>query len=257
VTGTLAIDTVLFFVVVHRVGRQPLWASLAGAAAFLLVDLTFFAANLTKIPDGGWFPLVAGVGVFIVLMTWRRGREIITAKRVEMEGDLREFVCELNETDTPPARVPGTAIFLNANGTTTPLALRFNVEHNKVRHDHVVIATVETLPVPHVADDERFAVDDLLIPDDDISLVELRFGFQDQPDVPRALRLAQEAGLRIDVDDATWFLSRITIDTQHGPGMAMWRKRLFRTLSRNAADRAAYFGLPADRVVALGGSIRV
>jgi KUP system potassium uptake protein len=256
VTGTLAIDTVLFFVVVRVLWAKPLWVVIAGSAAFLFVDLAFFGANIPKVVKGGWVPLVIALGVFVVLMTWRRGRELVTRERVEEEGSLRDFVLGLAASDNPPVRVPGTAIFLNPNSAMTPLALRYNVEHNRVLHAHVVVLTAETVRVPHVAEEDRIELDDLIIPDDGIVLVTARFGFQDRPDVPGALRLAKERGeLDIDIDSATYFLSRVTLAPTDAPGMARWRKRLFSAISRNSGDRASYFGLPEERVVSFGSAI--
>jgi KUP system potassium uptake protein len=146
-------------------------------------------------------------------------------------------------------------VFLHAKEDTTPLALRLNVEHNHVLHEHVVVFTVETLGVPHVADDERIEVDDVVIPDDGISLVHARYGFSDRPDVPAALRLAREQGLDIDVEGASYFLSRITIVPTRAPGMARWRKRLFVLLSRTSSSPAEHFRLPEERIVSLGGNI--
>jgi KUP system potassium uptake protein len=255
VTGTLAIDTVLFFFVVRMLWGKPLWLVLAGAAGFLFVDLSFFAGNLPKVASGGWFPLVIGAVLFVVLMTWRRGRDIVTRHRIEMEGPLQKFVSELDASRDPPVRVRGTAVFLHASGATTPLALRYNVRHNRVLHERTVIFCVETLGVPHVTGDERIAFDDLLIPDDPVGLITARFGFSDDPDVPAVLRRAREQGLDIDVDNASYFLSRITINVTRAPGMARWRKQLFKAISRNAASPATYFGLPEEQVVSLGSSV--
>jgi KUP system potassium uptake protein len=257
VTGTLAIDTILAFVVVRVLWRKPLWMVIAGAAGFLLVDLAFFSANLTKLPSGGWFPLVIAALVFTILMTWRRGREVVTRNRIEEEGPLLDFVTSLQAAPDPPVRVRGTAVFLNASAQTTPLALRYNVEHNHVLHDNVLVVTVNTAGVPYVADRDRIDIDDLLIPDDGIVLVEVRFGFQEEPDVPHALRLAAARGVPCDVDTASYFLSRITITPVSGEGMAMWRKRLFTVMARNAASRSVYFRLPDDQVVSLGGQIEL
>jgi len=257
VTGTLAIDTILFFVVVRMLWHKPLWVVVLGLAGFLLVDLAFFAANLTKVISGGWFPLVVAGLVFGVLMTWRRGRGVVGKRRHEEEGPLLDFVLEVQNAERPPVRVPGTAVFLNADATRTPLALRYNVEHNRVLHEHVVVVSVETAGVPHVPEEERIDVDDLLIPDDGIALVKLRYGFQDEPNVPAALRAADAQGLHVDVDEATYFLSRITIAPTGSRGMARWRKRLFTAMSRNAAGRVQYFCLPSDRVVAFGSQIEV
>jgi KUP system potassium uptake protein len=255
VTGTLTITTVLFFVVVRKQWHKPLWLVLAGAVFFLVIELAFLGANLTKIPSGGWFPLVVGVLLSIVLTTWHRGREIVTRHRTEQEGSLHEFVLGLAGSDDPPVRVPGTAVFLNATEATTPLALRHNVSHNHVLHEHVVILNVETVNVPHTTPAERLEMDDLHIPNDGISHLTARFGFQDQPDVPAALRLACARGLDIDLGHASYFLSRVTITATGQPGMARWRKHLFRVISRNAASPVPYFKLPAKRVVSLGSGI--
>ena len=262
VTGTLAIDTVLFFVVVRTLWGRPKWLAVGGALAFLVVDLAFFGANLTKVVHGGWFPLAIGLVIFTILMTWRRGGRTVLERRREEEGDLRAFVCGLRELpeEERPVRVPGTAVFLNANETNTPLALRYNVEHNRCLHEHVVVLTTETLEVPHVAEADRLELDDLVIPDDGISLLTVRFGFQDATDVPAALRLACEQGLLppdVDIDDASYFLSRVTIDPEKGPPMRMWRKRLFALMARNAASRARFLNLPDDKVIAIGSTIEL
>jgi len=245
-------------VVVRYLWRKPLWLVLAGGALFLTVDLTFFAANLTKVLHGGWFPLsIAGV-VFVVLTTWQRGREIVTRNRTEQEGPLRAFVDEVRAMDPPIERPPRTAIFLNANLETTPLALRANLEHNLVVHASVVIVSVETLRVPHVAEAERVSVDDLGYRDDGITHLTARFGFQDTIDVPGTLRMA--AGSvegDIDVDGASYFLSRITIVPTGAPGMAKWRKKLFVVVARNAANPVAYFGLPDERTVVMSSHIEL
>jgi KUP system potassium uptake protein len=255
VTGTLAIDTILFFVVVRMLWRKPLWLVLAGGAVFLFVDLAFFTANLTKVASGGWFPLAIAVVLFVLLMTWRRGRDIVNRNRIEEEGPLQDFVDWLDACDEPPVRVPGTAVFLHSSGETTPLALRYNVEHNRVLHGQTIIFTGENVGVPHVSEEERVTVDDLDIPYDGIALITARFGFQDEPDVPEALRLAQNHGLAIDVDHATFFLTRVTINATRAKGLARWRKQLFKGINRNAASPAAYFGLPEEQVVSLGSSI--
>jgi KUP system potassium uptake protein len=255
VTGTLAIDTILFFVVVRMLRHKPLWMVLAGAGFFLTVDLAFFAANIPKIPTGGWFPLATALIIYTVLRTWRRGRETVARNRREEEGELRDFVLGLQERDDGPVRVPLDAVYLQANVTTTPLALRFNVEHNQVLHEHAIILSAETVGVPHVHEEERLEIDDVLVPDDGIVLVTAKFGFQDVPDLPAALRLAAQQGVPVDVDSASWFLSRITVHTTKTPGMATWRKRLYTVISRNAASPAEHFRLPEDRVVSLGSAI--
>jgi KUP system potassium uptake protein len=258
VTGTLAIDTVLFFVVVHIVWGKPKRLALPGAVAFLIIDLTFFSANLPKVVHGGWFPLAIAAVVFVVLTTWQRGREIITKKRTELEGPLRDFVEEIRDPDQPIARSPRTGIFLDANPETTPLALRANVEHNCVLHDSVVIVTVVTLNVPHVDEDERVSVDDLGYRDDGITHLTARFGFQDDLDVPRTLRRAAKRLEReADFEHVSYFLSRITIIPGKARGMAPWRKKLFIAIARNAASPVPYFHLPDDRTIVMSAHIEL
>ena len=258
VTGTLAIDTVLFFVVVRMLWKRSLPLVAAGVALFLTVDLAFFSANVTKIASGGWFPLVIAVLVYLVLMTWRRGQTALAHERAGKEGPLVDFVLALAASDHPPQRVPGTAVFLNAVADRTPLALRHNVDHNHVLHEQVVVFHVETVGVPHVPEDEQFEVDTVEIPDDGIMLVKARYGFQDRPNVPRTLQAVKEAtGEPLDVDGASYFLSRVSLTARKDGTMPLWRKRLFISLERNGAGRAEYFGLPPERVVSFGSELSV
>jgi KUP system potassium uptake protein len=257
VTGTLTITTIMFFVIARRRWNTPMWLVVAGAAFFLTVEFAFLAANLTKVLSGGWFPLIVGAVVAVVLLTWHRGREAVTHERTDQEGSLEEFVDELARSDNPPVRVPGTAVFLNATSGTTPLALRHNVKYNHVLHERVVVLNVQNVGVPHIAASAHLEIDDVHIPDDGIFHLTVRFGFQDKPYVPGALQLACARGLDADFEQATYFLSRITIVPTDAPGMARWRKRLIRVISRNAASPAAYFGLPGNRVVSLGSVIEI
>ncbi len=257
VTGTLAIDTVLFFVVVRTRWKKPLWIVASGCMAFLTVDLAFFSANLTKVASGGWVPLLIGLGVFTVLITWRRGQRIVTNNRTAEEGPLRDFVEEVREMTPPVHRVPGTAVFLNSKIDTTPLALRANVEHNHTMHESVVILSLETLKVPHLPDGERVVIDDMGFTDDGISHVTARYGFQDDHDVPDALALCALEGLEseVDVEGASYFLSEITVVPTRAPGMRRWRKRLFALVARNSANPVEYFSLPLDRTLVVGARI--
>jgi len=259
VTGTITITTLLFFYIVRHQWRTPLWLVLAGGGSLLVVALLFLAANLTKITHGAWLPLLIGVSVFTVLITWQRGRALVTARRERDEGSLRAFVDELHARRPPLQRVPGTAVFLNRGKSTTPLAMRANVEHNHILHEHVVILSIETLMVPHVAETERLAVDDLGYSDDGITFVAARFGYMDEPNVPRVLRLAAAAGLEcpLEVDEASYFLSKIELHTGEEPGLRRWRKHLFVATSRITADAAEYFGLPRERTVIMGSRIDV
>jgi KUP system potassium uptake protein len=259
VTGTFVLTTLLFSVIAifkWGVSRRIVFPA---AALMLVVDLTFFAANLTKVVHGGWLPLLIAAIVFTVLITWQRGRVIVTANRTEEEGPLQAFIETIHAMDPPVHRVDGTAVFLNANLDTTPLALRANVEHNHTLHACTVIVSVQTLRVPYVPAEERISIDDLGYSDDGITHVTARFGFQDEPDIPATLRQAADMGMEgaIDVGDASYFLSKITIRRTPAPGMRQWRKRLFIAISRNAASPVEYFKLPGERTVTMGSSVDV
>jgi KUP system potassium uptake protein len=259
VTGTITITTLLFFYIVRHQWGKPIWLVLAGAGGFLVVDLLFLAANLTKLTHGAWLPLLIGVVVFTVLTTWQRGRALVTTRRERDEGSLRAFVDQLHARRPPLQRVPGTAVFLNRVKSTTPLAMRANVEHNHILHEHVVILSIETRHVPHVAATDRLAIDDLGYADDGITQVSARFGYMDAPNVPDVLRLAAAAGLEcpLEVDDASYFLSTIELHAGDAPGMSRWRKRLFVATSQITADAAEYFRLPRERTVIMGSRIEV
>jgi KUP system potassium uptake protein len=258
VTGTMGTTSVLAYIVARRLWRWPTWLALLVVGPLLAIDLTFFGSNLLKVHHGGWFPLLLGGALFVLMRTWNRGRKTVTERRIAEEGPLREFITRLGRYTPPLQTVPGTAIYLTSSTDTTPLALRINVEHNHIRHEQIVIFRAEILDVPHVSDDQRCAIDDLEDPTDRIVLVTARFGYRDRPDVPAALRLAasQTHELR-NLDDATYFLSRITIRPARRGGMAMWRKRLFSALARSASSPTEYFQLPDDQVVALGSQILI
>ncbi len=260
VTGTFILNTILFLAVARLSWHRSKRLIALGAVAFLGVELTFFAANLTKVVHGGWVPLAIAAVVFTVLMTWRKGREIVTVNRSREEGSLRGFVEHLDARDFPVVYVPGTAVFLNADPKTTPLALRANVEHNHVLHENVVILSIETMRVAHIADGDRLISDDLGNPHDRITHLTARFGFHDDPDVPATLCLANDQGLlegACDVESASYFLSQITIVASEHPGMRRWRKMLFLNLAHNAANPVEYFRLPDDQTVTIGERIEL
>ncbi|GAA1376259.1 potassium transporter Kup [Streptomyces beijiangensis] len=257
VTGTFILNTVLFLVVARSLWGKPRWLIALGATVFLTTEVAFFTANLTKIAHGGWLPLLVAAAVFTVLMTWQRGRTIVTRNRTQAEGPLLEFVEHLRTLDPPLHRVPGTAVFLDANPDTTPLALRANVEHNHVLQERVIIMNIQVRNVPHVSDTDRLTANDLGFDDDGISSLQAGYGFQDEPNVPAALRLAVEHGhLRSqDLDEVTYFLSRITLVQSDEPNMPTWRKKLFLTISHNSAHPVEYFGLPIERSISMGEQI--
>ncbi|MCX4093848.1 potassium transporter Kup [Nocardia sp. alder85J] len=259
VTGTITITTLLFFFLARARWNLPWWLTLAGAAPLLAVDLLFFAANITKFTHGAWVPLLIGAGIFVVMTTWQRGREIVTAERIAREGPLHRFVDRLAAGTPPTVSVPGTAVFLDRDKRTAPLALRANVEHNHVRHEHIVILALEVEPVPRVPATERLVVEHLGPAHDRIAHVTLHYGYLETPDVPQALAAVDPAATDgpLDLDSASYFLS--TIELSPGPARTMmrWRKRLFIATSYLAADAAGYFGLPRERTVVLAYQLQV
>ena len=259
VTGTITITTLLFFYVARAKWHTPVWLIATGATLLLTVDLLFVAANLTKLVHGAWLPLLIGLTAFTVMTTWQRGREVVTAERADHEGSLREFVDQLRSGERPVIEVPGTAVFLNRGKQTAPLAMRANVERNHVRHEQVVILSIETEPVPRVPADQRIVVDGLGYADDGIIHVTARFGYMETPDVPATLAMLtpdQTEG-PLHLDQASYFLSTIELRRGPAPTMAPWRKRLFIATSHITADAAEHFGLPRDRTVIMGWHIEV
>jgi KUP system potassium uptake protein len=257
VTGTLLLTTALFLVLAGAGWHWPRWRLVVIGVVFGGVELTFFGANLTKIVHGGWLPLLLGALAVTVMLTWQRGRRVVTARRTALEGPLVDFVEELRRRR--PTRVPGTAVFPHPTNETVPLALRANVEFNGVVHEHVVIVSVVSENVPHVPRNERLSVDSLAHSDDGIVHLAARFGFQDDQDIPSVLRDAflLTSELEVDPDTAFYFLSRITIERGHGGDLPSWQKRLFINLSHNAATPAVYFRLPVERTVVMGTRIEL
>lgn len=259
VTGTITITTLLFFFVARERWKTPVWLIVTGAGALLTVDLLFLAANLTKLVHGAWLPLLIAATAFIVMTTWQRGSDLVTQARAKAEGPLREFVDQLTHHRPPLARMAGTAVFLNRGKETAPLAMRANVEHNHVLHEHCVIMSIETVPAPRVADEERLEVDDLGDLQDGVIHVNAKFGYMERPNVPDALRLLDPRRTegQITLDDASYFLSKLELRAGSARTMAAWRKRLFVATAYIAADAAEYFGLPIDRTVVMGARIEV
>jgi len=260
VTGTFILNTILFGAVARLLWRTRPALIALGAAVFVTVEIAFFSATLTKIAHGGWVPLAIALCVFVVLVTWRRGREIVIQNRSHKEGSLREFVEELRAARRPVQRVPGTAVFLNADVRTTPLALRANVDHNRVLHQNVVVLTVMVERAPHVAETERLEADDLGDPRDGITVLRARLGFHDEADIPATMRLAANQGLlerEVDLRDASYFVSRTALVRTAAPGMHRWRKRLFLVLWHNSANPIEYFRLAENRTVIMGEEVDI
>lgn len=259
VTGALLVDTMLLLVVARLLWRWRPWQLALAGVVFGGLEATFLAANLSKILSGGWVPLLIAVTVLIVMTTWRQGRQLVLAKRERTEGDLSEFVERVRANQIP--RVPGVAIFPHPTKNTTPLALRAQIDHTHVLHEHVLIVSVETLKVPHVPITEAFTHDDLGYADDGIHHLTIRFGFADEPNIPNALNAARAHNV-LDrtlarAQPVSYFVSRGAIRATGPGGMARWRKQLFIAMSHNAANPIARFGLPPDRTVTMGSDITI
>jgi KUP system potassium uptake protein len=252
ITMTMVITTLLFYVLVRERWNWSLPVALAGCGFFLLIDLAFLGANLTKIGSGGWFPLAVGGTVFVLMSTWRRGRQILARRMRERLIPLELFLAEL--LSKPPIRVPGVAAFLSSNPVGTPPALRHNVAHNKVLHETVVIVCVQTVEIPHVAAAERIDIEEI---GEGVWRIVLQYGFMEEPDVPGALASVRHPTLQFAEDQVSYFLGRETLLPTATPGMAAWREGLFAWMSRNAQTAMAFFKLPPDRVVEVGVQVEL
>ena len=252
VTGTMLITTFLTFYVLRYAWKFSLWSALLATVFFFAIDLTFFSANLLKIVDGGWFPLAIGAVVFVGMVTWGRGRELLKASlradAIELQPFLRSVLAN------PPMRAPGTAVFMNGESDLTPAALLHNMKHNNVLHRLNLFVTVHTLEVPRVPADEQFKLHSLC---NDCWAVTLNFGFKNDLDVPTALEQLQSQGIMLDPMTTSYFLSRSTIVPTLGDGMAPWREKLFASMHRNAASAADFLNLPPNRVVELGTKVQI
>ena len=253
VTSTMVITTVLFFIVARQQWGWGLPAAASLALTFLLIDASFFGANIIKVPQGGWLPLVLASAIFTLSLTWKRGRRILS-QRIQAEATpLDDFIRDALQK--PIRRVPGTAVFMNGTASRTPTAMLHNLQHNKVLHERVLFVTVKTQQVPHVPHDQRLEVEHF---GSGMSRVKIYYGFMDEPDIPHALVDLPEHGLTpLQPSDTTYFLGRESIIASARPGMARWRERLFALMSRNATTATAYFGIPPDRVVELGTQIEI
>jgi KUP system potassium uptake protein len=253
VTATMLVDTLLTFFVIRYGWGYPLVLCILATGFFATIDFSFFIATLTKVAEGGWFPLAIGACVFVTMSTWRRGREILFQRLEESAVPLKSFLDSLFKD--PPHRVPGTAIFLTATPDAVPHALLHNLSHNKVLHERVVFLTVEVRDVPWVSFTDRISVDSL---GHGCWRVRVRYGFMNRPDVTRALELCAALGLEFDLMETSFFLSRQKIvPTVGGIGMAFWRDRVFAAMARNAGNVTDYFNIPTNRVIELGSRVQI
>jgi KUP system potassium uptake protein len=256
VMGTLLIDSVLFLVVARTLWRKPRSLIALGVIGFVLLDLLFLGANLPKIAEGGWFPMLVGMAILLLFTTWHRGRELLASERARVEGTLPDFIDEMHRKGLP-MRTQGTAVFLNPSKETTPLALRVAQTRLRAIPEEVVILTVDIGNVPSVPDGERAELDHLGDPNDGFSHLTLRYGYLDNPDVPRGINVARDQGLvSFNPYHVTYYLSQVAPVPFGDEGMSRRRKELFVAMARNAASPIGYFNLPAERVVGLGAQVR-
>ncbi len=250
VTGDMVITSLLATVVAAKVWK---WGWIRAAvlfACFLAVELVFLAANILKIPDGGWFPLVAGMGVFILMTTWKRGRQLLSDRLKGERLELGMFLDSL--ASSMPTRVAGTSVFLNADPKGVPHALLHNLMHNKVLHERVVLVSVQFFDVPFVPDIDRVEVRQL---QENFWSVIVQYGFKDEPDIPAALQLCADSGLAFSSLETSYFIGRETLIPRLNSELAFWREKIFIAMFRNAGSATAFFKIPSNRVVELGTQV--
>jgi KUP system potassium uptake protein len=252
VTGTMLITTLLVAAVMLLLWKMPRWLAIPLLLGFLLVDSLFFAANVPKIFEGGAFPVIAGIGLFTLMSTWKRGKETLFERLGEAALPLPAFIDSVRLQ--PPHRVQGTAVFLAARADVVPHALLHNLLHNQVLHERVVLLTVVSEDTPRVPEERRFQVDGY---GEGFYRVVLHFGFMDEPNIPRALRLSHLEDLDFSPMRTTYFLSRETVVLSKRIGMAHWREALFAFLQKNANSSMRYFQLPVNRVIELGTQVEI
>jgi KUP system potassium uptake protein len=252
VTGTMVVTGMMGFVVIWRVWRWSAVAAAALIAPFLFLDLTFLAANLLKVVDGGWVPLALGGMVMLLMYTWRRGSRLLFEKSRKLEFPLADLVAMLEKK--PPQRVSGTAVFLTSDPVSAPTALMHSLKHYKVLHEKNVILTIESAPTPRVDPAERVRLEQI---SPTFSKVTLRFGFMETPNVPKALAIARKLGWQFDIMSTSFFLSRRALKPAAHSGMPRWQDHLFIALSRTANDATDYFQIPSGRVVEVGTQITI
>jgi len=252
VTGTMVVTAMMGFVVIWRVWKWSALAAAALIAPFLFLDLTFLAANLLKVFEGGWVPLALGAWVMLLMYTWRRGSRLLFEKSRKLEFPLADLVAMLEKR--PPQRVSGTAVFLTSDPVSAPTALMHSLKHYKVLHEKNVILTIESAATPRVDPSERVRLEQI---SPTFTKVTLRFGFMESPNVPKALAIARKLGWQFDIMSTSFFLSRRALKPAAHSGMPRWQDHLFISLSRTANDATDYFQIPSGRVVEVGTQVTV
>ena len=252
VTSDMLITTILTFFVIRYGWRYPLWLCISATSVFFVVDFTFWASNLLKLEQGGWFPVLIGSAVFTLMMTWKKGRALLNEKLKADSIDLKSFLEAVFVN--PPTRVEGTAVFLTAEPGTVPNAMLHNLKHNKVLHEHNLFVTVQSHEVPWIGMNKRVEIESL---GHSCWQVILHYGFKNDPDVPRALEQIRGRGCEIEHMKTSYFLSRDTVVPSIGRGMAPWREKLFAQMHHNASAAADFLNLPNNSVVELGSKIEI
>ena len=252
VTLAMLIDSILIFIVMRRLWKWPLWVAVAIAAPLTFIDLMFLASNSLKIEGGGWFPLVIGAVVFTLLTTWKRGRALLMDKLSVDALPLDVFIQSIEIS--PPTRVEGTAVFMTSTPDRVPHALLHNLKHNKVLHERVVMLTVVMRDIPYVDDDDRMVIRPLGC---DFYQMLAYYGFKEDPDVPQLMGEAGRRGFVFEMMETSFFVSRETLIPTVSPGLAMWRERLFVSMSKNAVKASEFFQIPTNRVVELGTQVEL
>jgi KUP system potassium uptake protein len=252
VATTMVVDGLLAFFVFWKLWRWPLWKAVAVMAPFVIVDVTFFSANSMKLFEGAWAPILFGAGMVLLILTWRRGTGILASKtrRTEVPIDTLFRILEKK----PPHIVPGTAVFLTSDPDFTPTALLHNLKHNKILHEKNVILTIITADTPRVPEEERVQITPL---SEHFSRVSLKFGYMEQPNVPKALAIARKHGWQFDIMSTSFFLSRRALKPSAKSGMPSWQDHLFIWLARSASDATDFFQIPTGRVVEVGTQVTV
>jgi KUP system potassium uptake protein len=251
VTGAMFIDTCLLSVVLFSLWKWPKWKALPLLAAFFIIDIAYLGANLLKVPDGGYFPLVIGLIIFTMLTTWALGRKLMMARLREAAMPLKVFI---SSAATSATRVSGTAVFMTSTADGVPHALLHNLKHNKVLHERVILLTVKILDMPYVEDDTRCKLEDL---GEGFHRLVIKYGFMQEPDVPDALARLTGCGGAFKMMDTSFFLARQTLLPSSRPGMAIWREKLFAWMLNNSESAMEFFRLPTNRVVELGSQVEI
>ena len=252
VTGSMFVDTLLFFVIIRYLWKKPLWVAVLATAGFGALDLVFMSSNLLKLAQGAWLPLLAGALMVVIMWTWSRGTRILAEKTRRDSVALGELIDMLQAR--PPHRASGAAIFLTSDADVAPVALMHNLKHNKVLHERNIILTVLTAQTPRVRDEERIRIEPV---NDDFKKLTVSYGFMESPNIPKALTLCRQQGLKFDIMATSFFLGRRSVVPSASSGMPLWQDKLFIFLMRNAANPTDFFRIPPGRVVELGTQVTV